>query len=157
MVPSSSRLPRGCFAWTHLNLWRFFIYYANISWVQSLREELYSSLKRGKSLFFFHFWLPCGIWSSWARDHIQPRVTTYATAAVTPDPLPTVPGGGLNPCPNAPKTPQSHCTTVGAPKHFFNINEQYYFCQRKKESEIKKNSLKCLISLSEFFFLILRL
>ena len=33
------------------------------------------------------FWLPCGIWSSKARDRIRATVVSYPTAAATPDPL----------------------------------------------------------------------
>lgn len=38
-------------------------------------------------IFFFHFWLPCGIWSPQARDPILAVVVTYTAGAAMPDPL----------------------------------------------------------------------
>jgi len=32
------------------------------------------------------FWLPCGMWNSWARDKLRATVVTCATAAAMPDP-----------------------------------------------------------------------
>ena len=40
-------------------------------------------MPEGKYIVFL-FWLPCGIWRSWARDHIQSAVSTYATAKLDP-------------------------------------------------------------------------
>ena len=40
----------------------------------------------GIPFLFSLFWLPCGIWSSWARDHIGATVASYTTAVATPDP-----------------------------------------------------------------------
>ena len=37
--------------------------------------------------FFFPFWPPCGIWSSWAKDQIRAAVGTYTTAVAMSDPL----------------------------------------------------------------------
>ena len=54
-------------------------------------------------LLFFFFWLPRGIWSSWARDQIQAAVAVYGAA--TPDMQPTVPGWGANLCCSALETP----------------------------------------------------
>ena len=36
--------------------------------------------------FFFLFWLPHGIWNSWARDQIHATAVTYATGAAMPEP-----------------------------------------------------------------------
>jgi len=50
--------------------------------------------------FFFLFWPPRGIPSSWVRDRIQAGAAAYVTTAAVPDPEPTVPGQGsnLHPC-----------------------------------------------------------
>ena len=46
--------------------------------------------------FFFLFWLPCGLWSSQARDQTQDAVVTYAETVATRDPLTHCAGQGLN-------------------------------------------------------------
>ena len=33
------------------------------------------------------FWLPCGIWNSWARDQTLATVVTFAAPSAAPDPL----------------------------------------------------------------------
>ena len=38
-----------------------------------------------KFLFFFLFWQPRGIWSSWARDQIPATVAAYTAAVAMPD------------------------------------------------------------------------
>ena len=67
--------------------------------------------------FFFHFWLPHGIWSSWARDQIWATVTTYATALATIDPLTHYAKQGLNLPTSALllQRQRPHCTTAGTP------------------------------------------
>ena len=47
--------------------------------------------------FVCFFWLLNGIWSSWARDHIQTAVVTYAAASSMPDPLIHCAGPGIVP------------------------------------------------------------
>ena len=47
--------------------------------------------------FFFFFWLPCGIWSFWARDQIRAVVATYAAAVAMPVPLTHSARPGINP------------------------------------------------------------
>ena len=66
-------------------------------------------------LFFFHFWLNPGIWSSWARNRIWAKVTTQALTVTRPDPQPTVPGLGWNLHPGLPRCCWSCCKTVGTP------------------------------------------
>ena len=52
-------------------------------------EQLFSSFSFLLSLSFFFFfllfWLPCGKWSSWARDLIQAVVATYILAMAMPN------------------------------------------------------------------------
>lgn len=63
-------------------------------------------------VFLFLLWLPCGIWSSPARDQIRAAVATYTAALATPDPLTHFAGPGIEPvlwqCRNAadPIVPQ---------------------------------------------------
>ena len=45
---------------------------------------IYTFFSIGKALLL---WLPCGIWSSWAKDQTQAAVSIYTTAAAMPDPL----------------------------------------------------------------------
>ena len=55
--------------------------------------------------FFHFFWMPRGIWNSWARDQIRATGAAEAAAAATLDPEPTVPGRVWNLHLSAPKTP----------------------------------------------------
>ena len=47
--------------------------------------------------FFFHFWPPCSISSSLARDQIQAAVATYSATVATSDPLTHSAGLGIEP------------------------------------------------------------
>ena len=49
--------------------------------------------------FFFLFWPPHGIWSSWARDQTWVAVLTYAAAVAMPGPLTHGAGPGITPVP----------------------------------------------------------
>ena len=69
--------------------------------------------------FFVYFWPPLGTRSSRARDHTQATVTTQATAAAMPDPLPTVPSQESNRDPVLPPCCSSHCTIAGTLCRFF--------------------------------------
>ena len=51
----------------------------------------------------FFFWPPQGLWNSQTREQIRATVATYAAAAATLDPLPTVQGQGLNLHPSTPE------------------------------------------------------
>ena len=68
------------------------------------------------SFFFFHFWPPCGMWSSWARDQIRVVVATNSKAWAMQDPLTHCVGLGVEPtswcCRDATR---SCCATVGTP------------------------------------------
>ena len=68
------------------------------------------------SSFFFSFWLPCGLWSSQAGDQLQATITTYATAAATPDPLTQCAGlGNQTWVLSLRRHHQSPCATEGTP------------------------------------------
>lgn len=53
--------------------------------------------------FFFLFWLPHSIWSSWARDQIRAEAVTYTTAVAMPDPLTHFARPGIELCTNIPE------------------------------------------------------
>ena len=68
-------------------------------------------------VFFSFFWLPHGIWSSQARDHVWAVVVTYATATATLDPLTHFPGPGTEPVSLAlQRCCQFCCVTMGTPE-----------------------------------------
>ena len=57
----------------------------------------FSLLCFNRTFFFFFFWLPRGIWSSWARVQIQAAVATKATAVATFGSLTHCAGPGIKP------------------------------------------------------------
>ena len=54
------------------------------------------------------FWLPRGIWSSWARDRILAADVTYAAAVAAPDPLTHCSRLGMKPV-------STHCRDAADP------------------------------------------
>ena len=62
-----------------------------------LRESGMDFLFNYYFLIFLLFWLPCGVWSFWARDQIRAAFAIYVAAAAVADPLTHYAGPRIKP------------------------------------------------------------